>query len=90
MSDTEKDKLIRALFAAWEASLHNVDTLRFIVQDVPGWEQKFDRYQRDFQRNAYTTGRLAPIREALRGILGPDDSRSLILEAQKLLNSKLN
>jgi hypothetical protein len=89
MSDAEKDKLIRALFSAWETSLHNVDTLRLIVQDVPGWEEKFERYQRDFQRNAYTTNRLAPIREAL-GILGPDNSRNLILEAQRLLNSKLN
>ena len=90
MSDTDKDKLIRALFLAWESSLHNVDVLRYIVQDVPGWEQKFALYQQDFSRTLQTTRRLAPIREAIRGILGTDDSSALILEAQKILNSKLN
>ncbi|HWZ50634.1 MAG TPA: hypothetical protein VNW54_04140 [Granulicella sp.] len=90
MSDTDKDKLIRALFLAWENSLHNVDILRYIVQDVPGWEQKFALYQLDFQRTLDTARRLAPVREAIRGILGTDDSNALILEAQKILNRKLN
>ncbi|HEX4651134.1 MAG TPA: hypothetical protein VH250_06475 [Granulicella sp.] len=90
MSDTEKDKLIRALFAAWETSLHNVDTLRIIVQDVPDWEQKFALYQQDFERTLYTTRRLAPIRKAIREIVGSDDSHTLLQEAQKLLNRKLN
>jgi hypothetical protein len=90
MSDAEKDKLIRALFAAWETSLHNVDTLRVIVQDVPNWEQKFALYQQDFQRTLYTTRRLAPIRKAIGEILGSDDSTTLLHEAQKLLNRKLN
>jgi len=90
MSDLEKDKLIRTLFAAWETSLHNIDILRFIVQDVPGWEQKFARYQQDLGRTLYTTRRLAPIRNAIREILGNDDTHTLLHEAQRLLNRKLN
>jgi hypothetical protein len=90
MSDTDKDKLIRALFAAWETSLHNVDILRFIVQEVPGWEQKFALYQQDFDRTLFTAKRLAPIRAAIRDILGAEDSHAQLHEAQKLLNRKLN
>jgi hypothetical protein len=90
MSDTEKDKLIRALFTAWETALHNVDALRFVVQDVPGWEQKFALYQQDFERTLFTTKRLAPIRNAIRDILDSDDSHTLLHEAQRLLNRKLN
>jgi hypothetical protein len=90
MSDTDKDKLIRALFLAWESSLHNVDILRCIVQEIPGWEQKFALYQVDYNRTLQITKRLAPVREAIRSILGTDDSNALILEAQKILNRKLN
>jgi hypothetical protein len=90
MSDSEKDKLIRVLYAAWETSLHNIDALRLIVQDVPDWERKFALHRHDFERTLYTTRRLAPIRNAIRDILGSDDSHTLLHEAQKLLNRKLN
>jgi hypothetical protein len=90
MSDSEKDKLIRVLFAAWETSLHNIDTLRVIVQDVPDWEQKFALHRHDFERTLYTSRRLAPIRNAIRDVLGSDDSHALLCEAQRLLNRKLN
>jgi len=91
--DTHKDKLILTLLAAWETSLHNVDTLREIVQEVPGWELKFDRYHRDYERNRHTMNRLAPVRDAIREILGEPESPgggNLIEMTYKQLNQKLN
>jgi hypothetical protein len=90
MNENEKDKLILTLLAAWETSLHTVETLRMVAEEVPNWKDKFDRYQRDYNRTLHTTNRLAPVRNAIREIVADDGTELIIEKTQRLLNQKLN
>jgi len=90
MNENEKDKLILTLLAAWETSLHTVEALRMVVEEVPHWQEKFNRYNRDSGRTLHTTARLAPVRNAIREIVADDGTELLIEKTQRMLNQKLN